>query len=325
MIKIFIEEINAKNIQSAINFILPFEYKCINLADCLKRKSREYNMKKNSYSFEKGFIIFSENIENKNLLSVEAVIFINSSKIILHAIPKISLPILNSLSYIFKRIDTAGIMGEEKGCCAIQEILKKKFNKMPIKYTDYKLLIFQKWNDEYYKSNLDFKTYLKYEDNCALQSETFMPEIKSAIKIETIEFVEVSADDAERLLPLNIAYEKEELSVPENTFPYNLLLMLFKKKLEKEIVFAAKIENSFIGKAGTNAQGFFWNQIGGVYVKPEYRNLGIGTELIKVLLNNFYKEKKYAALFVKKTNKPALKVYLKAGFKEVCNFKIVQF
>ncbi|MCK5198965.1 MAG: GNAT family N-acetyltransferase, partial [Spirochaetales bacterium] len=57
------------------------------------------------------------------------------------------------------------------------------------------------------------------------------------------------------------------------------------------------------------------NQIGGVYTKPEYRNRGISTLLMQMLLNGIHKSGKKAVLYVKKGNKPALALYRKLGFR----------
>lgn len=308
--KIIIEEINVNNIDKAIDFILPYEYKCINLSDCLRRQQTEYKQKSNFFSFKKGFIIY-ETEPDKNGINIQAVIIINNSKTIFHCIPNPLPSIINSLTGIFKQCETKGIMGEAKSSLAIQEIFKTEFSCKPVKYTDYKLLIFQKENI----NNIERHLSGRAKNNSAV-FESFPSET---------EFVRVSETDAEQLLPLQTAYEKEELLLPEKQIPRYISLIIFEKMLKKETVFAAKSHKAFIGKAGTNAQGFFWNQIGGVYVKPEYRNLGIGTELIRILLNNFAAEKKNAALFVKETNDSALKVYLKAGFNEDCGFKIIHF
>ena len=49
-----------------------------------------------------------------------------------------------------------------------------------------------------------------------------------------------------------------------------------------------------------------------VFIFPEYRNLGLGTKMFKQLINKF--KHKELRLRVYKTNKPAIKLYLKSGF-----------
>ena len=80
--------------------------------------------------------------------------------------------------------------------------------------------------------------------------------------------------------------------------------------------------NRYIAKAGTNAQGFHWFQIGGVYTLPAYRNKGLAAAAVAHLINTHGAEAHGFALFVKTANTAALRVYEKLGFEQCGLFRM---
>jgi hypothetical protein len=76
-----------------------------------------------------------------------------------------------------------------------------------------------------------------------------------------------------------------------------------------------------VGKAATNARAFTLDQIGGVFVEPEYRGRGIAGAMMAYLLGITAKEGRGASLFVKKDNKPALALYERLGFAPIDDFR----
>ena len=65
--------------------------------------------------------------------------------------------------------------------------------------------------------------------------------------------------------------------------------------------------------------------LGGVYTIPKYRNHGLAKALLYNICQEFTKRNKKIALFVKKENGPAKKLYETLGFKKVCNYEILYY
>ena len=80
--------------------------------------------------------------------------------------------------------------------------------------------------------------------------------------------------------------------------------------------------NRYVTKTGTNAQGFHWFQIGGVYTLPAYRNKGLAAAAVAHLISTHSAEAHGFALFVKTANTAALRVYEKLGFEQCGLFRM---
>ncbi|MBN1700075.1 MAG: GNAT family N-acetyltransferase [Spirochaetales bacterium] len=128
--------------------------------------------------------------------------------------------------------------------------------------------------------------------------------------------------DAGLLYPLQKQYELEEVFLNPARFKPSGCLAHLKRNLGTEINYLAEINGIPIAKAGTNAQGFLVDQIGGVFTQKEFRNRGIGYAIMARLLNDIFKKHKLATLFVKKNNTPAITLYRKIGFSIRENFRI---
>ena len=77
-----------------------------------------------------------------------------------------------------------------------------------------------------------------------------------------------------------------------------------------------------MGKINTNAASFTRVQIGGVYVLPEYRGLGIGRRMTAVFAGELQARGWGLTLFVKKNNPAAQKIYRSIGFEEAGDYRI---
>ncbi len=133
-----------------------------------------------------------------------------------------------------------------------------------------------------------------------------------------------SIKDADALLPLQIAYESEELEIQDNETASEKALMRLKSALRRQTILACcdTLTGKLLGKAGTNAKGMSWNQIGGVYTLPAERGKGIAAFMVSELAKLSAAEGKNAVLFAKNSNKAAQNAYAKSGFKECGAFRI---
>jgi predicted GNAT family acetyltransferase len=121
--------------------------------------------------------------------------------------------------------------------------------------------------------------------------------------------------DWRRLLPLQIAYEKEEVLLPGRTINVSSSRSTLLESLETQLVFTAQYHQRPIARVATNARGLSCDQIGGVYTLPEYRRSGISRWLMAALLQQIGKQNRTASLFVKPFNEAALALYRSLGFR----------
>lgn len=120
--------------------------------------------------------------------------------------------------------------------------------------------------------------------------------------------------DALQLFPLEKEYLLEEVLIGASELNQRAALLNLQKTCDTQIVFYALSGKKIIAKVNTNGKGIGYNQIGGVYTKPEFRNRGVSTNIMKILLNEIHISGRKAVLYVKKNNKPALALYRKLGF-----------
>ncbi|MGC8600193.1 MAG: GNAT family N-acetyltransferase [Nitrososphaeria archaeon] len=116
-------------------------------------------------------------------------------------------------------------------------------------------------------------------------------------------------------IEMNIALDIKTVSEKAGNIIKNQLKNLLNS--EKAAVFAARVDGALAGYAIVVVEGDiadFWDLV----VKKEYRNIGIGTSLIKDV-EKFAKEKGCVAikLDVNAENENAIKLYEKLGYKKV--------
>ncbi|MBN1648613.1 MAG: GNAT family N-acetyltransferase [Spirochaetales bacterium] len=132
-----------------------------------------------------------------------------------------------------------------------------------------------------------------------------------------------SARDCDKLFELHREYELEEVLLDRTTFRQDLSYMMFRHLLSTEIVYMLACGDEIAAKCNSNAKSPNYMQIGGMYTKPAYRNMGYGTMVLQKLMLHAALQKKHSCLFVKMTNKEALGLYKKNGFETVDEYTII--
>jgi len=131
--------------------------------------------------------------------------------------------------------------------------------------------------------------------------------------------------DIDEMAPLQAAYEKEEV-IPKGSV---LSPAASRANIESIIaggnILAAEVDGRLVGKINVNAVSFTRYQVGGVYVRPDYRGRGIAAsmayEFITALINNG----KGVTLFVKKINNAARRLYSGLGFSGQKDYRITYY
>lgn len=300
--KFFAIPLTKKNIGSFIKEILPYEHICINLSECLKKQKRFFDEGRELYGFIKAESFFSYDKGKKEFVGI---LFLAAHGVLFHCFCR---KIPDNLSeYIINKFlkDTGpiSVMGEKETSIRLEELIKQSLSLEPARYENYKLLVLE---------------------NKTIEAKNFC--IKASNNLNScLEFLKPPMEDAEILCPMEIEYNESEVLAPGVKASPELCLKLLKKRINNNALYAVKKDGEYISKAGINASGFNWYQIGGVFTKPNYRNKGASTANILVLINDSSQYKKNFALFVKLNNPAARQMYRKIGFAEFCDFRISYF
>ena len=155
--------------------------------------------------------------------------------------------------------------------------------------------------------------------------QIMLPMISSIFEIEKAVFriKKAKKRDALKLFHLEKKYLMEEVLTVSSELNQKAALLNLQKTCNTQSVFYAFSGKEIIAKVNTNGKGIGYNQIGGVYTKPEFRNKGVSTYLMKVLLNGIHISGKKAVLYVKKDNIPALALYGKLGFHIIDEYQAI--
>jgi GNAT superfamily N-acetyltransferase len=131
-------------------------------------------------------------------------------------------------------------------------------------------------------------------------------------------------EQLEELLPLQRAYEEEEVLTPLHSYDPAGSRLFLSRALRCETLLVAREEASgrAIGKAGTKARSFSLDQIGGVYVEPAFRGRGLARALMRALLGSTARA---SSLFVKHDNLPALALYRGLAYKRLGDYSAHYF
>ena len=131
--------------------------------------------------------------------------------------------------------------------------------------------------------------------------------------------------EEDALFALQSAYEKEEVLPANANLDPAVVRLNIQNILKKEQVLVAELDGQIVGKINTSAESFTRYQIGGVYVRPDCRNLGIGSKMTAAFAEGLLAQGKGLSLFVKKRNLAACKVYRKIGFNVTADYRITYY
>jgi ribosomal protein S18 acetylase RimI-like enzyme len=132
-------------------------------------------------------------------------------------------------------------------------------------------------------------------------------------------------EDTENLYRLQAAYEQEEVLPRGAVFNALSCRRSLEHILAREHILIAELYGRIVGKINTSASSFSRYQIGGVYVDPDYRGLGIACRMAAVFTRDLIREGRGLSLFVKKRNSAARAVYRRIGFEILEDYRICYY
>ncbi len=210
--------------------------------------------------------------------NITGVILMTSYGVVLHSIEKASKQLL--FPY-FNNINIFSLAGTTIGSLMIETLLKKK----PSTIFDYDLLTYN------YNSP---------------KTGSIRP------LLDGFSLKQCTLEDLDKLYFLQYNYQIEEVLPKGKMISERQCRNILYDRLKNHVVYAIKNEKSdFIAIAGTNAVGYNYVQLGGIYTDKKYRNQGLAQNLVRYIVLNSNKK---VSLFVKKGNISAQKAYKNVGF-----------
>jgi len=131
--------------------------------------------------------------------------------------------------------------------------------------------------------------------------------------------------DLSALSPLQAAYEQEEVLHKGSAFSAAASRVNLANIIKTGRILAAEFNGRLIGKINVNAVSFTRYQVGGVYVHPDFRGLGIARRMASEFIASLTAEGKGVTLFVKKSNLPARRLYTGLGFTVRNDYRITYY
>ena len=132
-------------------------------------------------------------------------------------------------------------------------------------------------------------------------------------------------NDTELLLPLQKMYMAKEVA-PQGKQVTDLEAgAQLKSILKDQLCFALYSDGEIVAKANTNAIGFTYVQLGGVYTHPLYRKNYYAWHLVYTICTRVLKTGRKLSLFVKEKNNPAHELYERLGFTATGQYMIAYY
>ncbi len=139
---------------------------------------------------------------------------------------------------------------------------------------------------------------------------------------ENIDIHHLTEKELRRVFPLEKAYQFEEVVVHPERFNPAAYMIHFKKVVKTQRILFATHNDLPISKAGTNAIGINYTQIGGVFTAPEHRGHGVARTLMHRLVEEIEASGRSSVLFVRTDNRSAIQLYRRLNFDIVGRYQI---
>lgn len=272
------------------DFLLPREQLAVTLSARLFGEDHKTVNHRIDPSIEKVLVITQNG-------QVSGILAVTVSGILLHALDETGID-RNCREAICQEINTTPtrcIMGQEAGTRLLEECLGHS----PSHSADYDLLI---------------RPATPETGRVDVQEPYRMFEIKPATE-----------SMHSQLMPLQEGYEREEVLPPGALFDRTAAGRTLMINLKTQYILTAMIGPLTAARAGTNARGRNWDQIGGVYTRPEFRRQGLASELVLRVSRNSSVQGKQTVLFVKEHNTTARNAYDRAGYIPHNRYRISYF
>ena len=131
--------------------------------------------------------------------------------------------------------------------------------------------------------------------------------------------------DIDEIAALQASYELEEVIPSGSVFSPAASRVNAANIISGKQILAAQINGKLIGKININAVSFTRYQVGGVYVHPDFRGLGIARRMAAEFISSLISQGRGVTLFVKKNNVAAKRLYSGLGFSVKGDYRITYY
>lgn len=137
---------------------------------------------------------------------------------------------------------------------------------------------------------------------------------------------ENTAKTADALMPLQIAYIKEEVIPSCRPLSAAAARLVLEEALRQQRVFAMlDAEGNPVAKVSLNNAGFHCVQLGGVYTLPKWRKQGCAASLAGSVSRAMLQSGRQVVLYVKESNAAAQRLYRRLGYTPFGRLSIIYY
>lgn len=291
MENLFLIECQSNHIPLLQAFSVPYEYSIVELCSLLKKGPDHFY-----------FISKNSNPQNKD--DITGFFFLN--KALYFCLPfllnneevyeNLLFPLFSNHNFSHFHL----ILGEQKGCQFFTTLLSKINQNIIPKHTN------------------------EYEIMTLTSSPNKAPETLSDDDIIKC----CTKQDFDFLFNLQKNYIIKEVALPNQKITDNETGLMLSDILKNQLVMALYCgteDNEYVSKVNTNAIGYNWVQLGGIFTHPLHRHNYYAWHLINAISTRIQKSGKAVCLFVKDRNIPAKNLYTKIGFEPQGKMNIIYF
>lgn len=177
-------------------------------------------------------------------------------------------------------------------------------------------------SDFFYSILINSKTLLQ-ENVYSLMTLTETPLLPPESLSLDAEIRRCTEDDFDLLFETQKMYIAKEVAPQGKSVSEAEVSITLRQILKNQLCFALFSDGDLVAKANTNAIGWKWVQLGGIFTHPLYRRNYYAWNLVVTICNRVIKRGRNLCLFVKEKNIPARKLYSRIGFKDSGIFKII--
>ena len=280
--------LSSRNFDLAKEFILPYEFQCTQLAARIRKEKNE-------------FYIISNQTSVESINDIIGLLSLDGS--LIHCIPqnnleKLKVPeFLDSFNNFIIDKKIKSISGQAQANQFLVDSLKQinpQFNE--IQSFTYDLMILQDYPIPP-QNPLSCDDYIK---RCT------QDDLESLIDIQKKYMIKEVIPSGKQLNDLEVAISLRQI-------------------LKNQLAFALLTDEEIVAKANSNAIGWNWVQIGGVFTHPLYRRNSYAWHLVYQLCNKIKQTQRNVCLFVKEKNQPAIELYKHLGFTKIDKYQITYY
>ncbi len=267
-------------------FLMPWEHSCVTLCSNVRKKK------------EGIYVIKDPSTGSGTGDTILGVLFVN--KTLLYCIPKADSyekQLLDLLTDFLKDKAISCINGETRAGDLILQALK----------------------------NLDHSPYQTNHYNIMILESQPLPPPESLSCDDEIKRCSSPQNDIENLLGLQKMYMSKEVAPAGKQVSDLEASAQLKSILKDQLCFALWTDGEVVAKANTNAIGFEYAQLGGVYTHPLYRKNYYAWNLVYTICTRVIKSNRKICLFVKEKNNPAQQLYQRIGFTQQGKYMIAYY